>query len=91
MFGFADELLGQIEAKRHPKDEAAEWLSATLHDGPVASKELKERAEADGISWRTVERAKEELGVIATRQGEPGKRGAGAWAWTLPAVKGVRR
>ena len=91
LFGFADELLGQVEAKRHPKDEAAEWLSAMLHDGPVPSKELKERADADGVAWRTVERAKDDLGIVATRQGAPGKRGAGTWAWSLPVVKGVRR
>jgi putative DNA primase/helicase len=88
LYGFADELLGQVEAKRTPKDEAAEWLAATLHDGPVSSKELKAKAEADGIAWRTVERAKEELGVSALRRTEPGQqRGKGEWVWRLPPNK----
>jgi hypothetical protein len=34
-----------------------------------------------------VERAKAALGVRAEREGESGKRGGGAWVWTLPAVK----
>lgn len=89
LYGFADELLGEVEAKRLPKDEAAEWLTATLQSGPVASKELKARAEADGIAWRTVERAKDALGVLALRHVEPGQpRGQGAaWAWRLPPNK----
>ncbi|TYT27258.1 AAA family ATPase [Luteimonas viscosa] len=90
LYGFADELLGQIESKRQPKDEAAEWLAAMLHGGPVASKELKVKADADGIAWRTVERAKEALDVVAVRQGEPGKRGAGAWTWKLPSNKAIK-
>jgi putative DNA primase/helicase len=91
LYGFAEELLGQVELKRNPKDEAAEWLTAMLHDAPVESKELKQRAETDGIAWRTVERAKNDLGVIASRQGQPGKRGAGAWMWKLPSNKAARR
>ncbi len=87
LHGFADELLGEVESKRLPKDEAAEWLAAALHAGPVASKELKEKAEADGVAWRTVERAKEALDVTAIRHGEQGRRGGGAWAWRLPPNK----
>lgn len=88
LYGFADELLGQIEVKRQPKDEAAEWLTAALHTGPVASKELKAKAEADGIAWRTVERAKDALGVAALRHTVPGsERGKGEWSWKLPPSK----
>jgi hypothetical protein len=88
LYGFADELLNQVESKRLPKDEAAEWLTAALYDGPVASKELKAKAEADGIAWRTVERAKEALSVSAHRHTEPGKqKGKGEWVWKLPPAK----
>jgi hypothetical protein len=84
LYGFADELLGQVESKRMPKDEAAEWLTVALHAGPVASKVLKAKADADGIAWRTVERAKEALGVLALRHTEPGaQRGKGEWVWKL--------
>lgn len=88
LYGSADELLGQIEEKRLPKDEAAEWLTAALLAGPLASKELKAKAEADGIAWRTVERAKEALGIVALRHTAPGQsRGKGEWSWKLPPSK----
>jgi hypothetical protein len=92
LYGFADELLGQVESKRMPKDEASEWLTAALYDGPVASKELKAKAETDGIAWRTVERAKEALSVSAHRHTEPGKqKGKGEWVWKLPPAKHQKR
>lgn len=88
LYGFADELLGQVEEKRLPKDEAAEWLTAALQAGPVASKELKAKAEADGIAWRTVERAKATLGITALRHAVPGSgRGKAEWSWKLPPTK----
>lgn len=82
LYGFADELLNQIESKRQPKDEAAEWLMAMLHSGPMPSKELQDRADADGIAWRTVERAKQALGIAAFRTGK-----GGPWSWRLPPNK----
>lgn len=87
LYGFADVLLGEVEGKRLPKDEAAEWLTAALHAGPVASKELKKMAETDGIAWRTVERAKEAMNIAAIRLGVRGERGGGGWAWKLPPSK----
>ncbi|GAB2621345.1 AAA family ATPase [Novilysobacter erysipheiresistens] len=85
LFGFADELLGQLEGKRNPRDEAADWLYAVLQDGPVPSKELKAKAAEDGLAWRTIERAKEALTVVAERKATTGKgRGNGEWIWRLP-------
>jgi putative DNA primase/helicase len=87
LYGFADDLLGQIESKRNPRDEAADWLTAALHAGPVASKELKAKAAEDGVAWRTVERAKDALNIIAERKATTGKaRGTGEWVWRLPEV-----
>lgn len=86
--GRADELLEQVESKRLQRDEACDWLYQLLKDGPVTSKELKAKAVEDGVAWRTVERAKEQLEVIAERQGVKGKgRGVGDWVWRL-AVSG---
>ncbi|WP_394695102.1 AAA family ATPase [Pseudoxanthomonas japonensis] len=86
LYGRADELLEQVEAKRLQRDEACDWLYQLLKGGPITSKELKAKAADDGVAWRTVERAKEQLDVIAERQGVKGKgRGVGDWIWRLPA------
>jgi hypothetical protein len=55
-------------------DEAKEFLEDILMEGPVKCKEIKEEAKAAGISWRTVERAKENLGFKAIKVGT-------AWYW----------
>ena len=87
LFGFAKGLLDQLEGKRTARDEAADWLYSTLSAGPVSSKDLKAKAAEDGIAWRTVERAKNELTVDAKRLQVKGKaRGEGEWIWALPAT-----
>jgi energy-coupling factor transporter ATP-binding protein EcfA2 len=59
--------------------EAERWLAEALSDGPVASDELLKAAEKVGISRRTLFRAKDALGVVASK-------GAfkGGWAWRQP-------
>jgi hypothetical protein len=53
---------------------------------PVA--DLRRAAEAHGISWRTMERAKKLLGVEARRISNAGTaRGAGRWEWFLELVE----
>lgn len=90
LYGYASELLDQVEAKKLAKDEAADWLSTRLADGPMAQKDLAEQAKADGVAWRTVERAKESLGVMAYPARSQGKgRGNGRWMWELPRSRGV--
>ena len=85
IYGLADQLLADLEGKRNPKDEAADWLYAILHDGPVLSKDLKAKAQEDGVAWRTIERAKEALNIVAERKAVAGKgRGIGEWIWRLP-------
>jgi hypothetical protein len=59
--------------------EAVAWLRDQLADGPKPAKTVKEAAEADGIAKRTLDRAKAELGVEATRDGF-----SGPWVWKLP-------
>lgn len=84
--GSARELLGDAEmVADSPRDDAAQWLEAMLAGAEVAVGELKRQATAAGFSWRTVERAKSELGVIAEPVGKSdGSRGVSHWAWTLP-------
>jgi len=60
-------------------DEATAWLRETLDAGPVAAKELKKLAKADGLSLRTLERAKAKLGVVACPE-----HFGGPWVWKLP-------
>jgi putative DNA primase/helicase len=54
----------------------------TLRGGPMLTKEIKEAAVAHGHTWRTVERAKKTLGLVATKAGFQG-----AWGWQLPQPK----
>ncbi len=66
---------------RRPRDEAEEWLRERLADGPVTVPELQAQAQAAGHAWRTVERAKRSLGVLAERVNGFGS--AGHWTWSL--------
>jgi hypothetical protein len=60
-------------------DEASAWLRENLDAGPIAAKELKKLATADGLSLRTLERAKKKLGVVACPECF-----GGPWVWKLP-------
>jgi hypothetical protein len=69
---------------RSALDEVMDFLREALGAGPRWVSELKRAAEAAGIAWRTVERAKSRLGVEPVRISD-GNSGAGRWAWQLPA------
>jgi len=73
--------------ERSTAQAAQDFLRDVLSGGPEAVKDIRAQAEEAGLSWRTVERAKAALGVRAAREGESGKRGGGAWVWTLPSIK----
>jgi hypothetical protein len=64
------------------RDEAKVFLKDFLASGPKLSVEIEEAAEADGISRRTLFRAKRELTVTARKNGENG-----GWTWQLPTRK----
>src|SRR5262249_24885019 len=64
------------------RDDAKKFLEDILRDGPVLKTEIEDAADGNGISIRTVERAKAELGIKAKRSG--GIAGKGAWTWELP-------
>ncbi len=63
----AEDLLGQTRESRLL--EAITFLSALLASGPVPQGTVKAKAVSAGLAWRTVERAKEVLGVVAERKG----------------------
>jgi putative DNA primase/helicase len=60
-------------------EDAEEFLLDILRDGPVATKEIRQAAQAHGHKPRTVDRAKQTLGITATKVGFEG-----GWAWKLP-------
>lgn len=62
--------------------EAQSWLTAQLSPGPVATKDLRQQAQQDGLSWRTIERAKGKMDVIAN-QIHPNGNEPRFWTWSL--------
>jgi len=78
----ADSLLStQSATERTQLDDAAEWLSAVLSDGPMSLSVIAKNATREGISQATLKRAGTRLGVFITRdeaaQGRPS-------SWSLP-------
>ena len=62
--------------------DAEEFLREALAGGAVAVIDLKADANQAGLSWATIRRAKDRLGVVAKRESH-GRDGAGRWTWTL--------
>jgi putative DNA primase/helicase len=58
---------------------AKRFLQAMLSNGPVAVTEIKKAAGAESIAIKTLTRAKQELGIVAKRDGPDGE-----WQWYLP-------
>lgn len=80
----AEDLLGSGE-ERTVKGAAMGWLRDLLKaEGPLAATEVRERAKAEDIAGRTLDRAKAALGVQSAKDGLDG-----AWAWSLPHVGDV--
>jgi hypothetical protein len=81
----AEQILGHTGPARPtgrpdgPYQEARRLLADLLAGGPVEARRVEERAEKAEVSWRTVEKAKKDLGIISRRKG-------GAWIWELPAA-----
>ena len=61
--------------------QAMEVLTALLAEGPLQARDVCRLAAAAGVAKRTLDRAKAQLGVKVTRQGNG--RGA-SWWWSLP-------
>jgi putative DNA primase/helicase len=59
--------------------EAKQFLRDLLEEGPVAAADAAEKAAAEGINSKTLNRARKTLGVIAEKDGFQGP-----WKWRLP-------
>lgn len=78
----ARELLGAARNDGHARDEAVRFLADALADGAIEQRNLLEMAAARGLSQRTLERVKAELGVVSHRKGfGPGS----SVYWELPS------
>ena len=65
-------------APRQPIQDAQEWLAGELKDGPENSKIIFKKAETQGFSPKTMNRAKKLMGI------EPRKKGLNdGWEWSL--------
>jgi hypothetical protein len=78
----ADDALGTGEPKQQRESKqletATRFLQEVLSNGPMASNDVKQKALAAGVSWRTVWRAKGALDIRASKE-----RFTGEWFWRL--------
>jgi hypothetical protein len=70
------------------RDSAKQFLHDLLAAGPVASNEVDEAAKANGVSKRTLYRAKADLNIIAKKDNSTPD---GVWTWRLPDGDGIAR
>jgi hypothetical protein len=63
------------------REAAKQFLYTLLSNGPVARSEIDDAAKANGISTKTLFRAKNDLNVIAEKDRT---KPDGGWYWRLP-------
>jgi len=85
----ATEALRAASENKSPsaRDNAKQFIEMLLSNGPVGSKDVKEAARENGISWGTVRRAAEHLGVDIKKDGPLNDKGEITWRWHLPPRK----
>jgi AAA domain len=80
----SSDLIDRFDDDRSALEEAKDYLLGELAGGPVPVADIRRGAEANGLSWPTIERAKKLLGVQARRISTAGgMRGSGRWEWFL--------
>jgi len=78
---WAEEVLAPQKRGLREIDAAKHFLTGILSRGPMAQKDIKAEATKRGVAWRTVERAKADLGIVSERRGF----GQGSVVyWSLP-------
>lgn len=81
------------EAPAPKRDAAKDLLLELLEEGPMMAADIRRTAEEEGISWRTINAAKKDLGIASEQVQEPGRLGKGPSFWSLPGTPkaGVQR
>jgi hypothetical protein len=69
------------EEEKSALTEAKEFLISELGPHPMSAKRVKKDAEEADISYRTLKRAKQALGVKSEKESD------GSWTWSLPGEK----
>ncbi|MDG4561656.1 MAG: AAA family ATPase [Candidatus Competibacter sp.] len=87
--GEARELLDTAEVSTGPeergaREEAKDFLRTLLADGPVPAKQIQRDAEDAGHNWKTVQRAKRDLGIIVKKIGGYFAKDKQQWVWRWP-------
>jgi hypothetical protein len=82
--GSSRSILAQVEGEgEHPpinqQEHAKRFLVEQLKAGPVRARDVVDAAITVGLTERTLQRAKEKLGITATKSGYQG-----AWVWSFP-------
>jgi hypothetical protein len=79
----ADQALDQLKRRPGPKPNkrqvAETWLANQLADGPMRADRILNAAETEGLNYKTVRRAFDELGCQRKKDGFDG-----GWFWSLP-------
>lgn len=77
----ADEAMAPAlnDEDRTDLDDAVDFLSGLLADGPIASRQVYQDADAAGHSKATIRRAQRTLAIESTKEGMKG-----GWTWRLP-------
>ena len=70
---------GEGAASAPARSEAEALLQEVLATGPKPVSDIKREASEAGIGWRTIERAKQSLGIKSAKGGIDG-----CWVWQLP-------
>ena len=61
------------------RKQAVKWLRELLSTGPLPAAVIRQEADDAGVAWRTLHRAKDDLGITPYRT-----QFQGAWLWELP-------
>jgi len=69
------------EGEKSALTEAKEFLLSQLRSHPISARQVKKDVEEADISYRTLKRVKQALGVRSEKESE------GSWTWILPGEK----
>ena len=73
-----EEIMNPPTNSHSKKEEAIDFIQKFLHDGSKTVDEVRDACDAEGISFYTIKKHKDDAGVISSRPG-----GNGPWEWKL--------